>query len=183
MKDVFSNLSLICFIWEMFLPIQDSFQWPEIRSAQHLAAKKTVNVLYCIQTPQRADKGSDIDSTLWRSAHFTAHFNVSHRHPWVSVFSGKKCAPFKCLNVVRLQMTWVPLLICWVCQRVCHSWPAWEHLVQTRLQWICIWQPHAQTGWQMQSAQLKLARTVGWGCSPHCSCSLYSCRKWHSTHY
>lgn len=32
-----------------------------------------------------------------------------------------------------------------------------------------------QRGWQMQSAQLELARTGGSNCSPHCSCSLCSC--------
>lgn len=47
------------------------------------------------------------------------------------------------LTTYYLRLTWVPLLVCWVYQRVYHSWPAWERSVQTRLQWICIWRQRA----------------------------------------
>lgn len=47
------------------------------------------------------------------------------------------------LTTYYLRLTWAPLLVCGVYQRVCHSWPAWERLEQTRLRWICIWRQRA----------------------------------------
>lgn len=47
------------------------------------------------------------------------------------------------LSTYYLRLTWVPVLVCWVYQRVYYSWPAWERSVQTRLQWTCIWRQRA----------------------------------------
>ena len=48
------------------------------------------------------------------------------------------------LTTYYSRLTWALLLACWVYQRVCHSWRAWEHSEQTRPQWTCIWRQHAE---------------------------------------